>query len=240
MQRRPIYLLSYPRSGNTLARTYFSLLQGRPQPSIYPGDVLLPEHGPLTGALDPIELIKSHHFDPQYQEIIYLVRDGRNAMISHLYMQFLFKGHTLSRLDELHEGLRMLTAQGHFWGDHVAAARGCADTKNVCFIRHEDLVRDPAGSLRTMIRFMGADVTDSAIEEAIRRVRASRTYVLNYHNGFTYKPEEDSIYDLLQRHRRGDYWRRIFDERSRRYFHEQGGTAHLLHFGYEHSSQWWE
>src|ERR1019366_2237331 len=29
--RSRVYLVSYPRSGNTLVRTYFSILQGRPQ-----------------------------------------------------------------------------------------------------------------------------------------------------------------------------------------------------------------
>jgi hypothetical protein len=40
-----------------------------------------------------------------------------------------------------------------------------------------------------------------------------------------------SIYGLLQRHRREDYWRCIFDAPSQRYFHAEL----LLHLGYERS-----
>src|SRR5271166_2146365 len=57
--RKLVYLVSYPRSGNTLVREYFSLLQGRAQQSIYPGDVVDPTDAALTHALDHIEIIKS-------------------------------------------------------------------------------------------------------------------------------------------------------------------------------------
>ena len=58
--RKLVYLVSYPRSGNTLVREYFSLLQGRAQHSIYPGDVVDATDAALTHALDHIEIIKSH------------------------------------------------------------------------------------------------------------------------------------------------------------------------------------
>lgn len=101
--KKKIYLISYFRSGSTLLRTYFSILQGRPQLSIYKGDVIRQEDKPLTKALDHINLIKSHTFNPEYRDIVYIIRDGRNAMISNLYMEFLWGGHNFSKLGDIYE-----------------------------------------------------------------------------------------------------------------------------------------
>ena len=79
--RKLVYLVSYPRSGNTLVREYFSLLQGRAQQSIYPGDVVDPTDAALTHALDHIEIIKSHRIPADGSPMICLVRDACRSFI---------------------------------------------------------------------------------------------------------------------------------------------------------------
>lgn len=233
------YLLSYPRSGSTLTRTYLSVLQGRPQLSQYVGDVVVPESGPLTDALDGVRLVKSHHFSPLHQPAIYLVRDGRNAMLSNLFLKFLSGGHAISRVSDVCRGLRLLADEDEFWGDHVSEAVRMADTSDMCFVRYEGLLADPVAVLQTMASFMGATVPAAVLAESVRIVGESRRYRSDPGSGYGYVAEPGSIYDLLQRHRGGDYWRELFDTPARRYFHERGGTAGLLRFGYERSAEWW-
>ena len=237
--RRRVYLVSYPRSGNTLAREYFSLLQGRPQLSVYDGDVVgAPARG-LTQALDHVEVVKSHQMPAGDDALIYLVRDGRNAALSFLYMAFLFGGHSFSQLSEVHDALRDLDAAEGSWADHVGRAVQQSDTRPTLFVRHEDLVREPAATLARMARFMNAELSEDVLGECLGRHQAWDDYGTNPYNGYQYQPAENSIYDLIKRHRREDYWRHIFDARSRRYFHERGSTPYLLRFGYETSADWW-
>ena len=77
-----VHLLPYPRLGTTLTRGYLAFLRVRPQLNIYGADQMLPEGPPLAYALADLALIESHQFHLEFREIVYLVRDGRNALPS--------------------------------------------------------------------------------------------------------------------------------------------------------------
>jgi hypothetical protein len=237
--RTTAYLVSYPRSGNTLVREYLAILQGRPQFSLYDGDVVGTSEAGLTPDLDHVEIIKSHQIPSLDGPLIYLVRDGRNASLSFLYMAFLFGGHQFSSLSEVYAGLRHLDESEGSWGSHVAKALALSKTRSLLLARYEDLVRRPELILSRIAAFLGASLSSEVVGQCIRRQRATSTYASNPYSGYTYVPEKNSIYDILKRHRQEDYWRHIFDSRTKRYFHEGGGTAALLHFGYERSRDWW-
>jgi hypothetical protein len=238
--RRQIHLVSYPRSANTLVRRYFSLLQGRPQPSIYRGDVVSEATVPLTSARQHVELVKTHRMPADRGDAIYIVRDGRNATLPLLYMMFLFQGHRLSGLHEVLDSLKLVDAEEGSWGDHVSWALRQAGDRRILFIRYEGLIRDPRGEIVRMARFAGAELPDEVVRDCVVLERASSSYIRNPNNGYLYEPAPDTIYDLLKRHRWEDYWHRIFDGAARRYFHERGGTGPLLYFGYERSADWWQ
>jgi hypothetical protein len=234
MSIEPIYLLSYPRSGNTLCRVYLSILQGRPQLSAYVGDVLAPPAGPLTDALDGVRFVKTHHFSPTYERIVYLVRDGRNAMLSHLYLQFVHGGHEYTRRADVLAGLRQLDAEGHFWGDHVAEAQ--ARERELLFVRYEDLIADPVGALGAIAGFAGAAVPDVVLRECVALAgdAAARRDPTRHRRG-----DPGSIYAHIDADRGSDYWRELLDGEARRWFHERGGTPHLRRFGYALRDDWW-
>jgi hypothetical protein len=238
--RKRAYLVSYPRSGNTLLREYFSILQGRPQLSVYEGDIVNSASAALTQALDHVEIVKSHQMPVGDGAMIYLVRDGRNATLSFLYMAFLFGGHQYSEVTEVYDGLRHLDKAEACWADHVAQAFRQSETRQTLFVRYEDLICTTEVALAQMARFLNAEVSVEVFGECVRRQKASDHYAKNPYNGYLYEPSKNSIYDILKRHRRDDYWRYIFDDRSRRYFHECGGTRWLLHFDYERSADWWK
>jgi hypothetical protein len=238
--RQKVHLVSYPRSGNTLARGYFSVLQGRSQLSTYEGDVVAAPNAALTQALDGIEIIKSHQMPTDDAAMIYLVRDGRNATLSFLYMTYLFGGHRFSELAEVYDGIRQLDAGQGSWADHVAQGLSQTDRRPTLFVRYEDLVREPAVTLGKLTNFMNAEIPAEILDDCVRRHAASDAYAGNPYNGYLHEAAPGSIYDILKRHRSDDYWRLIFDARSRRHFHEHGGTGPLLLFGYETSPDWWK
>lgn len=238
-RRRIVPLVSYPRSGSGLLRTYFSILQGRPQLSVYPGDAVVTEGVPLTRAARGFALVKSHEFEPGDGDVVYLVRDGRDAMISHLYLRFLWGGHSFFHPEEIFEAIRSLAEDGHFWGDHARRAIEESRRRRVFVVRFEELLADPAGALREILAFLGADVPESVLADCVLRARDVKDYFERASSGYRYEPPEHSIYAILKRHRPQGYWPRILDADTRRFIHERGGTEPLLHFGYESSVDWW-
>jgi hypothetical protein len=238
--RKRCYLVSYPRSGSTLVRGYFAMLQGRPQLSAYAGDVVPPTSAALTPSLAHIDLIKTHQLPADDVPVIYLVRDGRNATLSFLYMSFLFGGHRFLDVADVHEALRWIDDAEGCWSDHVAQAREQGQRRAMLFVRYEDVIATPDIALDRMLCFLGTELSAATIADCVRQHKRSDRYADNPYNGFLDQPAENSIYALLRRHRGEAYWRHIFDARSRRYFHERGSTGHLLHFGYERSPDWWK
>lgn len=237
--RRRFYLVSYPRSGSTLVRSYFAILQGAPQLSVYADDFVAANGAALAPALADIDLVKSHELPPGDDPIVYLVRDGRNATLSHLQMTALFDGHGFWRLGEVREAIKWLDDHEGSWTAHVAAALAQRRHRPVLVVRYEDLVAAPARALAQIIGFMDADVAPEALSAAVARHRQADRYADNPYNGFRHTPPEGSIFALLQKHRRGAYWRHILDAPSRRYLHEAGATEFLLQFGFEPSADWW-
>jgi hypothetical protein len=202
-------------------------------------DVVQPKATELTSSLDHIEIVKSHHMPANDDPVIYLVRDGRNATLSFLYMSFLFGGHQFSELCQVYDAIRWLDTVEGCWSDHVAQALQQSGTRPVLFVRYEDMVARPEMAIDDMLRFMGVEVHAAILTDGVRRQKQSDHYAENPYNGFLHQPTQKSIYDLLQQHRRGAYWRHIFDDRSKRHFHERGATSALMHFGYEDSENWW-
>ena len=238
--RTRTHLVSYPRSGSTLVREWLAILQGRAQPSVYPGDKVRSVAAALTPALDRVDIVKSHQMPADGDAMIYLVRDGRNATLSFLYMSFLFGGHTYSALSEVYDGIRSLDEGEGSWADHVARAMALSEKRPTLFVRYEDLVSAPEAALARMTAFLGAEIPRGILEDCVQQQKASSRYATNHYNGYLYEPQKGSIYDLLKRHRRGDYWRHILDGRSKQHFHASGATAFLLQFGHERSADWWK
>jgi hypothetical protein len=172
--------------------------------------------------------------------VIYLVRDGRNATLSFLYMSFLFGGHRFLEVQDVHEAIQWIDNAEGCWSDHVARALEQGQRRAMLFVRYEDLIATPEIALDQMLRFLGVELSAATIADCVRQHKQSDRYADNPYNGFIDQPAENSIYALLRRHRGEAYWRHIFDPRSSRYFHERGGTSHLMHFGYECSADWWK
>lgn len=241
VSHKRLFLVSYPRSGSTLLRKYFSLLQGQPQGSVYQADVVNESSAPLAQGLERIELVKSHQLPDGDSDIVYLVRDGRNATLSFLYMKFLMGNHRFSARREILDALRYVDAEEGSWASHVRNASAQCARRRILFAKYEDLVTRPEWFLQRVLEFAQAAPPSSAVlSECVRLERKSDSYERNPYNGYSFQPEPNSIYETIKRHRFEDYWRFVFDADCRRHFHEQGGTEFLLRFGYESSADWWQ
>lgn len=171
-----IYIVSYPKSGNTWVRfmvgnlscdtqaVTFSNLE-RNVPDIYQNSSRV-----LKKQLRP-RILKSHEYlDPRYRKVIYIVRDPRDVAIS--YYHFLIKMRSIDEdcsmsayIDRFIRG--RLDPFGS-WRDHVGGWVGARQgMQNFLLLRYEEMLDDPARELRKIAEFLGYSVTDAQIETTV-------------------------------------------------------------------------
>jgi hypothetical protein len=160
------WLASYPRSGNTLLRVILKRCFGQPSQSIY-DDAELAEPGlaQIIGREavddDPYGFIarareagrslyvKTHELPPvDHHPAIYVVRDGRSAVVSHAhYVRDILKRDLT--LNAVIEG-----KAGQSWSQHVRAWLLPARA-NTLMVRYEDLAAGDITTLKKISDFIG-------------------------------------------------------------------------------------
>lgn len=161
-----VWLASYPRSGNTFLRTVlyhcFNLRSG----SIYANDLMglkaiesvagHIEHDP-NGKIDfgtqPLRPIKTHAVPFDGAPAIYVLRDGRDAVVS-LY-HFWNERQALSNIVE---GQNLFGS----WAEHVTAWHP-QNRENTLLLRYESLVNDLASCIDRIAGFIKMEPTARAI-----------------------------------------------------------------------------
>ena len=149
------WLTSYPRSGNTLLRTILMRCFGQPSRSIYTdADFSDPELSRLVGheaVGDDAKsfvarakqagrslYVKTHEMPPADRHpAIYVVRDGRSAVVSHLHYMREILGRDMT-LAEVIEGKAGLS-----WSQHV---RAWSPRPHTLMVRYEDLAAGDAAA----------------------------------------------------------------------------------------------
>ena len=87
LHKRPIWLASWPRSGNTMFRIAAKHYYGIGSISVYPeGDqIAMQAYDFYPNPEDEIVLVKTHDFETQRLPTILLTRDGREATLSYAF-----------------------------------------------------------------------------------------------------------------------------------------------------------
>jgi hypothetical protein len=238
------YLISYPRSGNSMLRQFLSFAFAAPRYSVYPGDGRYFSrrfHDPAPGHA---VFVKDHHWRDDYanDESLALVRDGRNVIIS--LARFLYvQGRTrLVRRGELADFISHIAADPEFgfWGDHTRRILEARDRgARVQILRYEELVRNYRrlqGLAQELARGGPAPLDDEVRYAAFVD---ERKRVLARHWRQSVKPPADSF--IPENWSVGGEtidWQAAFDAPARRRFHELGGTDMLMRLGYEADADW--
>lgn len=175
------YLISYPRSGSTWLRVMLSeLLYGESGSSLKDISCFIPaidipiEINKLVKA--EFQIVKSHDCyqanarSKNFRKIIYLVRDPRDAILSHYRFQsargYEWDVHQFI-LDSL-SGRIYPTS----WQEHVNSWTGPGiEDKNLelKMIRYEDLVNNTTAVLKEILMFLKVNKTIEEIENAIKK-----------------------------------------------------------------------
>jgi hypothetical protein len=176
-----IFLVSYPKSGNTWLRflisnaikvhykidqdvNFFTILGIIPSPR---GRINLQPIGPF-GRIDLPRIIKSHSaYNPYYYRVILLVRDPRDVMVSYYhYLQGLkqiSEATTISELirDDKYGIMSWVKHSKSWYFDYNPASQ------RIKIFRYEDFLDDTKLQLFLLMESLGIIMDDSSLEVAI-------------------------------------------------------------------------
>ena len=179
-----IFLVSYPRSGNTWLRFIIAnLITDFDTPltfDTYKKYVPSLEDFKVNRKISKIpspRILKSHDvFDPRYKKVVYLVRDPRSVAVS---FYFLLKRDRKINESVSFDNFFLEFIEGKFskglfsnygsWGEHVGSWVGAIGDKEKKFlmIKYEDLKSNTFSKVGEIINFLGLSFSDEKIKKAI-------------------------------------------------------------------------
>lgn len=160
---RDVFVVGYPKSGNTW---YQYLVAGAVfgcQPALAP-DALVQELVPDVHAKSSFRrfgdraFFKSHHLpQPEYRSVIYLLRDGRDVMVSYFHYLNAINATSISFADIVGDESLFPSR----WHEHVDAWMANPFGARIMVVRYESLKRDCLNELRRLCRFLEIEREES-------------------------------------------------------------------------------
>jgi len=173
-----VYIVGFPKSGitwfqNLVAGVVYGVVTEFAPPVLASRELVPDVHAErYYRRYATPTFFKSHHLPrPEYQRVVYLLRDGRDAMVSYF--------HYLDAL-KAKPNLMQLVRKGAFpckWHEHVEAWLANPFGARILTIRYEELKVDALKSLQRFCQFVGVDrepafletIAHSATLEKMRR-----------------------------------------------------------------------
>jgi len=191
-----VFIVSYPRSGNTWTRFLIGNLVRQDPPVTFanlearvPEIYLFPDR--VLRRLSRPRILKSHEcFDPRYKTIIYIVRDPRDVAVS--YYHYAIKRGWI----EQHYSIEQFVPRflvGEFdvrarwaaaWDDHVMSWVSMRQGREgFLMLRYEDMLQDSERALSKIARLLNIDASASRVSHAIQLSSADHMRELEKEEG---------------------------------------------------------
>jgi hypothetical protein len=163
-----VFIIGYPKSGNTLLQHIIAHLvyglRKNTSKSLINTCVTEWYNNPWFFRLDKQHFFKSHELPrPEFKNVIYIVRDGRDAVLSYYYM--------VKNLGEEESLEKLYNTGGEVfvgnWQNHVEAWTTNKLNLNIHFVRYEDLITNKAEELKKICEFLKIERTQLEIDVVI-------------------------------------------------------------------------
>ncbi|MGA9354103.1 MAG: sulfotransferase domain-containing protein [Terriglobales bacterium] len=178
-----IFLVSFPKSGNTWTRFLLANLRFPNEPATWANiDQLIPDPTGTTkrdfDRMPRPRIIKSHEcFDPRYPRVINVVRDPRDVVVSQYhYHRKIRKIADDSPIEKfVTRFLAGETCPHGSWGQNVATWLYTSEgNPRYLLLRYEDLIGDAARELAKVATFLNLPSGPEQIAQAVERSSADR------------------------------------------------------------------
>ncbi len=213
------FIVSYPKSGNTWVRLMLSDLittsyapdfESRlsPIPNIYEQKSKLLEKYPRP------RILKSHeYFNPQYNRVVYIVRDPRDVLVSAYH--YMIKRRTITELYPISKFVEACVSKQYFgqygsWSENVGSWLGAKQlSPNFLLLRYEDILADPTGELRRIVTFLNIHASNDDIEKAVRKNSFENMQDMEKQYGHSWRETSTTRMDkLFFRNGKAGSWRK--------------------------------
>lgn len=187
-----IFLVSFPKSGNTWTRFLVGNLMFPNRPVTFANiHISVPDPTGTTKRhfkrIPRPRVIKSHDcFDPRFPRVIYIVRDPRDVVVSqyHYYRKIRFIDDDLPIETFVGRFLKGETWPCGSWGQHVLTWLGTSEgDPRFLLLRYEDMLEDTPRELSKIVTFLGLSTTTEQIANAVERSSISRMQKLEQAQG---------------------------------------------------------
>lgn len=233
------FLVSYPKSGNTWVRFLLTSILHQKDPGFGEMEDLVPDiyvrsHNALASIRSP-RIMKSHeYFDPRYQNVIYIVRDPRDVLISYWYHQQKF-GLIDRGLDLELFGEAFLTGVDAFgsWAEHVGSWLGAREgAERFLLVRYEDLLTSTKSEFSRILDFLKLGIGEMEIDRAVAGSTFQKLQALEKAQGYSWTPLRNTRGDLMfmRSGKQGSWHELLSRELAARIEREWGSLMRKLHY----------
>jgi len=236
-----VVIVSYPKSGSTWLRFILAALVK--ETSAGTADevdfakmhVLVPEiartaaeAGVDFDTLPAPRLMRTHNaYVPAAPNVVYLLRDGRDVLVSYYHHFRKFNGFEGDFSEFLRSDKRRTE-----WADHVQGwIFDNALAKPFCLIRYEDMLRDPLAEVKKIVAFSGLKNSEEQIRSATEQARFENMRRVEEVKGMPYYKPKNTEMRFIRQGKSGG-WKDVFSEEDKAYFKQHFGAA-LIKCGYE-------
>ncbi|NIM10842.1 MAG: hypothetical protein GTO45_02530 [Candidatus Aminicenantes bacterium] len=183
-----IFLVSYPKSGNTWARFLIcNYLTGGKCDFLKVFDMIPDLHMNPELSLKYVKprIFKSHlPYQPNYKNVIYLARDGRDVAVSY-YFQYI-KHKRIDRNTLFSEFLNEFNSGNlpfGLWSTHVTSWLN-HKTERFLVIRFEDMLIDPKKELEKILQHLGIEIIPQKLDIAVDASSFDKMFKLEHEQHF--------------------------------------------------------
>lgn len=171
-----VFIIGYPKSGHTWFQMLVAGVMYGLDFDYMPYSVvwdLVPDHAwPYYRRYSTPTFFKSYDFpQPQYRRVVYLLRDGRDVMVSCYHQMGAVRNRRGPARDfwQVVQGRHGDYPEPTKWHEHVEAWLSNPYGAQMLIIRYEDLKRDTVKELQRFCQFVGTERDHALLEQAAQQ-----------------------------------------------------------------------